>query len=1376
MTQVWKLGDKLFSTYGVFVQSSSGLLDIPAMTDEGHDWLDDDGKSYWLDASELKNADRDIILNCWITASTYEAFKTNVASFFAAITAEGLDTLTTPLGTIANVSLHESVPVTRTSTYVMSRSAGAFTLRLKVLGESTIDTALTVYTPYPYYELPIATIPSGSDIKVVKRMHGEAYVTCQVESDNISAIYRYDYVKIYSASPTVCEKYYLDKDPEVHKLSSNKYVINYRFEQETYLLRHIMFLSESGESDFYWFANFDEILDRLMINATRYQIGLFAKDDAIPSTIRKTHKFSAQSCWDVLVSLCEEYELEFEWRYNGTDAWTLYVSERIERTWPYTLEYGRGEGFYEITREALSNEELCTVLYAYGANKNLKYDYGYERLVCPGNPLTNNDTVYGRIEQVKFFDDIFPALSASADAYTQVLAVTGDPAYEAIKEVWPTGMFRMTASVGFNLAETDASGYSTYLLGIPAKVAMRDGDLAGMEFEINKYDPVDSDVPTGPGYFFLDPIVDEHAGTFPSEDFYIKAGDEFTLLDINQPSSYISDAESTLLATATAWLADHSVPKVTYRAVLDPAIVRVITLAGYGVNIGDAIEVIDAELSMNGTYRISELTMDYESKRYDLTLSERRPLTPREKLIQSVRKLEKTVDATKATTEVGTQKSDETTAEVINRILDRRDGRIKPERIRTESADPRTLAYDAGVPQFQVIGMIVETSYQDDPNKVKVGAGSIEVLNWAPLTRTRYDISKMIAEGETYDPRRVWTFPETIITLPDNDPYYLLAKLPRDPLVTAGELVATDTWIRVKADADYLQYNLGMINSPGSPRVASMLWGNVRPSAADITSSIDPRLLGGGRVLYLHGNESDLTGYGQALYTEPDDPNFTYTASGADTRVMFYQFVSATGMGTIPAGAWVFTTYGAVTTDDQVILGVEVYRLDATGGELPVMDFTQDLDDVIVAPFYHAEPLDQLVMSDDERLAFRYYADFGSAIPHTAYLMVEGDAEGYYWWSNIRIPGDGNDVASGGLATVETDMSVTGDGSAGTPVKLVNDEATPGNSKYYGTNASGAKGYHALPSAEDNYVDDATFDKVSRDLTLTRTGILDDLVVNIPCCNPLDMIEGVVTNVKYGYLYNWWAATDARNIAPAGWHVPTNAEFITLRTYLGGIDIAGGKLKETGYTYWVSPNTGATNEVEFNARGSGYRSSSGFNNSLGTQCNFWIYDLSGAYILGNGNAQLSLSGYSSYWGNTIRLIKDNSTDTGTMVGNDGKVYPTVTIGTQVWMAANLMETKYRDGDLISGPTFTNAAWAALTTEAYCIYGDDPTNAGNEDEVLLQHNLLGGLQGGSTTERYHMTNAQHSWMEVGAAISATGSFTTADGKTVTYSNGIITSVI
>ena len=50
----------------------------------------------------------------------------------------------------------------------------------------------------------------------------------------------------------------------------------------------------------------------------------------------------------------------------------------------------------------------------------------------------------------------------------------------------------------------------------------------------------------------------------------------------------------------------------------------------------------------------------------------------------------------------------------------------------------------------------------------------------------------------------------------------------------------------------------------------------------------------------------------------------------------------------------------------------------------------------------------------------------------------------------------------------------------------------------------------------------------------------------------------------YGNLYNWYAVHDSRNIAPDGWHVPTDAEWQTLVDFLGGNTLAGGKMKSTG--------------------------------------------------------------------------------------------------------------------------------------------------------------------------------------------------------------------
>jgi len=69
----------------------------------------------------------------------------------------------------------------------------------------------------------------------------------------------------------------------------------------------------------------------------------------------------------------------------------------------------------------------------------------------------------------------------------------------------------------------------------------------------------------------------------------------------------------------------------------------------------------------------------------------------------------------------------------------------------------------------------------------------------------------------------------------------------------------------------------------------------------------------------------------------------------------------------------------------------------------------------------------------------------------------------------------------------------------------------------------------------------------------------------------------------YGALYNFYAVKDARGLAPQGWHIPTDDEWSTLTTYLGGEDVAGTKLKEAGKTHWISQDAGGTNETGFTA-------------------------------------------------------------------------------------------------------------------------------------------------------------------------------------------------
>lgn len=230
------------------------------------------------------------------------------------------------------------------------------------------------------------------------------------------------------------------------------------------------------------------------------------------------------------------------------------------------------------------------------------------------------------------------------------------------------------------------------------------------------------------------------------------------------------------------------------------------------------------------------------------------------------------------------------------------------------------------------------------------------------------------------------------------------------------------------------------------------------------------------------------------------------------------------------------------------------------------------------------------------------------------------------------------------------------------------------------------------------------------------TDIWDEIVTW--CYGGVEPGPGIET-ITYGLLYNWYAAADERNICAAGWHIPTNEEWNALLAYLGAD--AGGKMKEAQVMYWNNPNTGATNEVWFNGKGAGYR---GVSDGLAIYTDLkkvlfaWSVDeidIDIAYALSIGNYLDATSGLETdykYIGYSLRLIKDSTTlthgQTGTMTGNDGKVYRTICIGTQEWVADNLAETKYRDGSDIPNVT-DNAAWAALTTGARCAYNNDNNN-------------------------------------------------------------------
>jgi uncharacterized protein (TIGR02145 family) len=137
--------------------------------------------------------------------------------------------------------------------------------------------------------------------------------------------------------------------------------------------------------------------------------------------------------------------------------------------------------------------------------------------------------------------------------------------------------------------------------------------------------------------------------------------------------------------------------------------------------------------------------------------------------------------------------------------------------------------------------------------------------------------------------------------------------------------------------------------------------------------------------------------------------------------------------------------------------------------------------------------------------------------------------------------------------------------------------------------------------------------------------------------------DATTNKTTYGALYNWYAVNSGK-LCPVGWHVPTDAEWTVLSTYLGGESVAGGKLKETGTIHWLSPNFGADNSTGFTAVPGGRRVPTFV--EIGSMCYFWA-----ATALDSGNAlsrQLfSVDAYCNSGmpgiktaGQSVRCIKD----------------------------------------------------------------------------------------------------------------------------------------
>ena len=206
----------------------------------------------------------------------------------------------------------------------------------------------------------------------------------------------------------------------------------------------------------------------------------------------------------------------------------------------------------------------------------------------------------------------------------------------------------------------------------------------------------------------------------------------------------------------------------------------------------------------------------------------------------------------------------------------------------------------------------------------------------------------------------------------------------------------------------------------------------------------------------------------------------------------------------------------------------------------------------------------------------------------------------------------------------------------------------------------------------------------------------------------------------YGALYNWYTVNNG-NLCPTGWHVPTDADWTILITYLGGESDAARKLKETGTTHWPSPNTEATNETRFTALPGGWHHSDGTWSYIGSAGNWWSAteeSTTDAYqrLIVNNNYYVFRGSINKQFGLSVRCVRDYVSEF--LTSETDPVYGS-SVASGISASDTINWNNKLDSYTETDPTFSNS-------QATNITASDIINLGNLSGVNTGDQDLNGL--------------------------------------------------
>lgn len=541
-------------------------------------------------------------------------------------------------------------------------------------------------------------------------------------------------------------------------------------------------------------GNMERFLTVLIANANRVFPGKWKLGTCPDTDSDLTLTFSEDdNCLSVLQNLMTQYDGDyiFEIVKDDDGVYTINVG-KLGSTLPFTLEFGKGNGLYQLSRENVDSSNIITRLKVYGSTSNITSKYRADRLCLPNKSkgqsyIEKADAIkqYGVWEARKNFDDIKPT-------FTGKVMQLGDNVCEFID-----------TSITFDLNALEDDGVTTkYLIdGTAAKVHFNTGNLAGYEFEISKYDHATHKIT-------LKKQTDDRGDVFPSETseaFQFHADSEnpdtYKLVDIALPQELIDAAESELAEYGNQYYDQNCQPKVQYSLTVTKMWLEKNFATDAGtVNVfepGDYIQIKDADIDVDKAVRIKTIARNVlDPYDYTITLSDTITKTTTTRVISDLVEIDKVLEINNLKDPTRARANWRTSREVMDMVFDT-EGNYYSDKITPNSIDTMALSVGAKSMQFGLQNTVFQPNYNGDP----------QVMIWQGGVLTHYTINEDSAVS--------WVLADGGITFNDtNVAYYIYARCNKNN--NSGQIVITREQHTVESEANFYWFWIGVVNSVDS--------------------------------------------------------------------------------------------------------------------------------------------------------------------------------------------------------------------------------------------------------------------------------------------------------------------------------------------------------------------------------------------------------------------------------------------------------------------------------------------------------------------------------------------------------------------------------